>query len=199
MIQGSPEWKAIKAGKLSGSRFGKVMALNKRTGKPNKARLDLIADLIRERQTGVLTHVEPNECMAHGTRCEPMACAMYEFTCDVTVEHAAWIPHPDLNYVGFSPDGLIGEDGLLEIKCPFSEPRHTRTIDSGKCPEDYYAQVQGGMWVTGRRWCDFASFWEPTHELCVVRVKRDDEYINRLAVECAAVWAAVLNAQEKAA
>jgi putative phage-type endonuclease len=199
MEQGSPEWLAVKAGKISGSRFAACMALNKRNGQPNKPRRDLVADLIRERQTGVLTSIEPNEYMQHGTRCEPIACALYEFVHDVTVEHAAWIPHPELDYIGFSPDGLLGDDGMVEFKCPFVEARHTRTVDSGKCPDDYYPQVQGGLWVTGRQWAHFASFWEPAHDLCVVRVDRDDEFIYRLAAECAAVWSEVLNAQEEAA
>lgn len=203
MLQGDAEWRAIKAGKISGSRFGDVLALHKRTGKPNKPRLDLIRDLRRELETGVLTPLEVSETargyMAHGTRCEPIACALYEFVHDVTVEHAAWIPHPSIEYVGFSPDGLLGDDGMLEIKSPALEPRHTRTVISGKCPDDYLPQCQGGMWTAGRQYCDFVSFWEPTHELCVVRVYRDDDFINRLAAECAAVWADVLNAQEIAA
>jgi putative phage-type endonuclease len=198
MKQGDASWLAIKAGKLSGSRFRAVLDLNKRNGQPNKPRRDLIADLRRELVTGVLTPVEPNDYMAHGTRCEPIACALYEFLYG-EVTHAAWIPHPELAYVGFSPDALIGDDGLLEIKCPALEPRHTRTVESGKCPEDYYAQVQGGMWTCGRQWAHFASFYEPTHDLCVVRVERDETFIQRLAAECAAVWSQVIAQEEIAA
>lgn len=199
MQQGSPEWLAIKAGKISGSRFRAVLDLNKRNGQPNKPRRDLVAELVRELETGVLTSIEPNEYMAHGTRCEPMACALYEWERDVVVEHAAWIPHPTIEYVGFSPDGLVGDDGMIEIKSPALEPRHLRTVESGKCPDDYMPQVQGGLFVTGRQWCDFASFWEPTHELCVVRVQRDDQFIARLQAECAAVWAEVSTARRNAA
>lgn len=199
MIQGSAEWKAIKAGKISGSRFRAVMDLHKRTGQPNKPRRDLVADLARELRTGLLTEIDDNDYMAHGRRCEPIACALYEFTREVEVQHRAWVPHPSVPYVGFSPDGEIGDDGMVEFKCPFMEARHQRTVESGKCPDDYTPQVQGGLWVTGRQWCDFASFWEPEHDLCVVRVYRDEEYINRLAAECAAVWTETLNAREKAA
>jgi putative phage-type endonuclease len=199
VIQGSPEWLAIKAGKISGSRFADVLALNKRTGQPNKPRRDLIANLRVERETGVLTPVEVNEFMAHGTRCEPIACALFEFLHGVEVAHAAWIPHPTLDYVGFSPDGLLGDDGLLEIKSPYLEARHLRTVESQRCPDDYYPQCQGGLWVTGRQWVKFASFYEPTHDLAVVHVARDEQFINRLAAECAAVWAEVLTAQEIAA
>ena len=197
MIQGSPEWRAIKAGKISGSRFGAVMALNKRTGQPNKPRRDLIADLRRELETGVLTEIEDNEYMQHGRRCEPMACALYEFTFGVEVEHVAFVPGP-VPYVLYSPDGLPPL-GVLEVKCPFMEHRHQRTVESGKCPDDYYAQVQGGLWVTGRAWCDFASFWEATHDLHVVRVYRDEQFISRLAAECEAVWAEVTNREGIAA
>jgi putative phage-type endonuclease len=199
MEQGSPEWLAVKAGKISGSRFRAVLDLHKRTGHPNKPRRELVADLCRELETGVLTSIEPNEYMAHGTRCEPIACALYAFERDADVQHAAWIPHPTIAYVGFSPDGLVGDDGMIEIKSPALEPRHTRTVESGKCPDDYLAQCQGGLWVTGRAWCDFVSFWEPTHELCVVRVQRDETFIARLEAECAAVWAEVMAAQEIAA
>lgn len=199
MQQGDADWLAIKAGKISGSRFAAVMALHKRTGKPNKPRLDLIADLRRELETGVLTSIEPNEAMAHGTRCEPMACALYAWERDVEVQRRAWVPHPEVSYVGFSPDGEVGGDGLVEIKCPFLEPNHLRTVESGNCPDKYIPQVQGGLWVTGRQWCDFVSFWEPTHEICVVRVQRDEQFIARLQAECAAVWAEVTNARSGAA
>ena len=199
MQQGDASWRAIKAGKLSGSRFRAVLDLNKRNGQPNKPRRELVADLRRELATGLLTEIEPNEYMAHGTRCEPIACALYAFTHDVDVQHAAWIPHPEREYVGFSPDGLLGDDGMLEIKSPALDARHARTVNSGKCPDDYLPQCQGGLWVTGRQWCDFVSFWEPTHDLCVVRVYRDETFIKRLADECASVWAEVINAQENAA
>lgn len=199
MVQGDTAWLAVRCGRITGSRFGAVLDFHKRTGKPNVARRRLVETLRKEITTGVPEFTEPNAYMAHGTRCEPIACALYAFTHDVDVQHAAWIPHPSIEYVGFSPDGLVGDDGMVEIKSPALEPRHTRTVDSGKCPDDYLPQVQGGLWVTGRAWCDFASFWEPTHDLCVVRVQRDETFIARLEAECAAVWAEVIDAQEKAA
>lgn len=199
MIQGSPEWRAIKAGKISGSRFADVLALNKRTGQPNKPRRDLVLTLRAELASGMLTEIEPNEYMAHGTRCEPIACALYEFMHGVEVEHAAWIPHAELPFVGFSPDGLLGDDGLLEIKSPFMLHRHERTVVSQRCPDDYYPQVQGGLWTLRRKWAKFVSFWEPEHELCVVHVDRDEPFINRLAAECAAVWSEVIAHKEIAA
>lgn len=199
MIQGSEEWRLLRAGKITGSRFRAVMDLNKRTGLPNKPRRDLVQALRMELMTGQPDYVEPNEYMAHGSRCEPIACATYEFLHDCRVEHVAWIQHPTLAYVGFSPDGLLGDDGLIEIKSPALEPRHMRTVESGKCPDDYIAQVLGGLWVSGRKWAKFVSFWEPTHDLCVVHVERDEQYIKRLADECAAVWNEVNQQSEAAA
>lgn len=198
MIQGDDEWLAIKAAKISGSRFADVLALNKRNGTPNKPRRDLIVNLRRELFTGVLTPVEQNEYMAHGQAMEPLGCAAYEFLRDCEVTHAAWIPHPTIEYVGFSPDGLVGDDGIIEIKSPALEPRHMRTVESQRCPDDYLPQCQGGLWVTGRQWCDFVSYF-PSISVEIVRVYRDEEFINRLAAECAAVWTEVNNAQEKAA
>jgi putative phage-type endonuclease len=198
MEQDSPEWLALRCGKITGSRFKAVMDLNKRNGQPNKARRDLIATLQTELATGCPEYVEPNEYMAHGSAMEPLARLAYEFVRDCTCDVPAFIPHPTVEYVGYSPDGLVGDDGLIEIKSPFLEPRHTRTVESQRCPDEYIAQVQGGLWVTGRQWCDFISYF-PSISVEIVRVERNQEFINRLAAECAAVWAQVTSAQEQAA
>lgn len=198
MDQGSEEWRLMRCGKITGSRFRAVMDLNKRNGTPNKPRRDLVATLQMELATGIPEYVIPNEAMEHGSAMEPKARLAYEFLRDCRCEVPAFLQHPDLAYIGFSPDGLVGEEGIIEIKSPFLEPRHTRTRDSGKCPDDYYAQCQGGLWVTGRKWCDFISYY-PSISVEIVRVERDEEYINRLAAECAAVWSEVNNAQRTAA
>ena len=92
----------------------------------------------------------------------------------------------------------MGDDGLIEIKSPALEPRHTRTVTSQKCPDDYYPQCQGGLWVTGRTYCDFISYF-PSISVEIVRVYREEEFINRLEAECAAVWADVQTALESKA
>jgi len=198
VIQGSPEWLALRCGKITGSRFRAVLDLNKRTGQPNKPRRDLVQTLRMELATGEPEYVEPNDYMAHGTAMEPMARAAYEFLRDCECVVPAFVCHPSLPYVGYSPDGLIGDDGLVEIKSPAMEHRHTRTRDSRQCPDDYLPQVQGGLWVTGRQWADFVSYF-PSISVEIVRVERDEHYINRLAAECAAVWAEVINQAEQAA
>jgi putative phage-type endonuclease len=195
MEQGSPEWLALRVGKITGSRFKAVMDRSKRNGTPNAPRRKLVATLREELRTGFPEPFVENEYMAHGTRCEPLALAAYKFITGATVEHAAFVQHMEIPYVGYSPDGFIGPDGLLEIKCPALEPRHTRTVDSQKCPDDYLAQVQGGMWVCGLDWCDFVSYF-PSVSVEVVRVQRDPEFIYRLAVECASVWGEVISITE---
>lgn len=187
MEQGSPEWLAMRCGKITGSRFRAVMDLNKRNGQPNAARRRLVEVLRAEIATGEPEYVEANEYMAHGTAMEPLARKAYEFLRECQCEVPAFVCHPELPYVGFSPDGLVGEDGCIEIKSPALEPRHMRTVESRQCPEDYYPQVQGGLWVMGRQWCDFISYF-PSISVEIVRVERDEDYINRLAAECAAVW-----------
>jgi putative phage-type endonuclease len=195
MEQGSPEWLALRCGKITGSRFRAVMDLNKRNGQPNAARRRLVDVLRDELATNVPEYIEPNEYMAHGSAMEPLARRAYEFLRDRTCDVPAFITHPTLAYVGYSPDGLVSDDGLIEIKSPALEARHMRTVESRKCPDDYYPQVQGGLWVTGRQWCDFISYF-PEISVEIVRVERDEDFINRLAAECAAVWTEVNTAQE---
>lgn len=198
MEQGSPEWLALRCGKITGSRFKDVMALHKRNGTPNKPRLDLIETLRAELATGVPEYAEANEYMAHGTAMEPLARAAYEFLADCRCVVPAFIQHPTLPYIGFSPDGLVGEDGVIEIKSPALEPRHMRTVESQRVPDDYWWQVQGSLWVSGRQWCDFISYF-PAISVEVVRTYRNESDIERLAAECAAVWAQVIAQEEIAA
>lgn len=190
MEQGSHEWLLLRAGKITGSRFRAVMDLNKRNGQPNKPRRDLVATLRMELFTGEPEYVEQNEYMAHGSAMEPFARKAYEFMHDCVCEVPAFIAHPELPYIGYSPDGLIGENGLIEIKSPALEARHMRTVESRQCPDDYLPQVQGGMFVTGRQWCDFVSYF-PSISVEIVRVYRDDQFISRLETECARVWGEV--------
>lgn len=198
MEQGSPEWLALRCGKITGSRFRAVMDLNKRNGQPNVARRRLVEVLRAEIATGEPERVEVNEYMAHGSAMEPHARIAYEFARDCTCVVPAFIQHPELPYIGYSPDGLLDDDGLIEIKSPALEARHMRTVESRQCPDDYLPQVQGGLWVTGRQWCDFVSYF-PEISVEIVRVYRDESFINRLAAECAAVWSEVNNAQETVA
>jgi putative phage-type endonuclease len=193
VIQGSPEWIAARVGRITGSRFSAVMAIGKQ-GQALKARRDLVETLVAERRTGQPEYVEDNPYMAHGRRCEPLARLAYEFETGRTVQQEGLIVHPEFAHIAFSPDGLIGDDGLWECKCPALEPRHRRTLETRRVPDEYLPQVQGGLWVCGRQWADYTSYYPSLPDgdgVVIVRVERDSGYIARLAAECAKVQAEV--------
>lgn len=180
--QGSAEWHSVRLGMITASRMSDV--LSKGRGKaPSKTAETYMIELIAERLTGEAKPFFENEAMRHGSETEPQARAMYELVSGNEVEEVAFIEHDD--YVGVSPDGIIGEDGLLEIKCPNTTTQIKRFL-SGKYSTDYTAQIQAQLWVSGRQWCDFVSF-DPRLDVdacyLVERVERDEEYIEEMAAK----------------
>jgi hypothetical protein len=123
--------------------------------------------------------------MEWGTQTEPMARIAYEAQANVFVEQVAFVDHPTIEWFGCSPDGLVGETGLIEIKCPASKT-HIKYLLSGKPPAKYVPQMQCQMAVTGREWCDFVSYDPRLPEdlqLFVVRLERDVSYIMAMEEE----------------
>jgi len=180
--QRSPEWFAVRAGKFTGSKFADAMARSKKSGEPLKACTDLIWQVVTERMTGRPIESYRNQAMDWGVENEPNAKLAYEFVSDITVAEEGFIIHPEYDFIGVSPDGLIDEDGGIEIKCPFNSQRHLERFIIGM-PDEYKAQVQGCLWVTQREWWDFVSFdprMPPNAQLYIQRVYRDEEYINDL-------------------
>tara|TARA_B100001063_G_C16779142_1_gene569394 strand:- start:17497 stop:18123 length:627 start_codon:yes stop_codon:yes gene_type:complete len=180
MEQGSQEWLELRLGKVTASKFKDVMT-NGRGNKPSATAKTYMIKLIAEILRGEPLPFFENDAMKWGTETEPQARAMYELKNDVEVKEVAFV---ELNeFVGVSPDGLVGEDGLLEIKCPNTETQIKRFLDDVGLPSDYEAQVQGQLWVTGRQWCDFVSF-DPRIDVeasyIQTRVYRDEEYIAKL-------------------
>lgn len=176
--QGSDEWLQMRAGKVTASNFSKVMA--KGAGKTRKTYLyQLAAEIL----TSAPIETFKNAAMEWGNECEPQARAMYEFNEDVEVEEVTFIH--GIEGVGVSPDGLVGDNGMLEIKSPNTTTQIERYL-SGKFPSTYKAQVQGQLWVAEREWEDFLSF-DPRIEgkasYFKIRVERDDSYIRDLEVE----------------
>lgn len=174
-IQGSEEWFEAKLGIVSASNFSKV--LNKGAGRGLYMR-----KLIAERLTGLREEGYHDKNMDNGNETEAEARKYYETAYDCEVKQAGFVLRDD--DVGCSPDGLIGEEGSIEIKCPLSST-HVFNILSGKMPTEYIPQVQGLLWVTGRQWCDFISF-DPkvvSRPVSVVRIERDVEYIIKLAAK----------------
>lgn len=181
--QGSPEWFAQRLGKVTASRVADVIAKTK-TGY-STSRDNYMAQLVCERMTNTVAESYSNAAMQWGTETEPLARAAYEAHEDVLVDEVAMISHPTIEAAGASPDGLVGDDGLLEIKCP-NTATHIDTLLSQLVPTKYMTQMYWQLACTGRQWCDFVSF-DPRLpkelQLFVVRVPRNDVYIAMLEEE----------------
>lgn len=180
--QRSVEWFQARCGKATASRFKDVIAKIK-TGEA-AVRRNYKAQLVVERLTSVAQETYTNAAMQYGTETEPQARAAYEFKSDNLVTEVGFIPHSTLQ-AGCSPDGLIGEDGGVEIKCPFQSAVHIETLLNG-IPPEHIAQIQGSLWITGRQWWDFVSYdgRMPAHlQLYIKRVERDEKYITALETE----------------
>lgn len=172
-IQGSEEWFESRLGFVTASNFHKV--LNKKTGRGLYMR-----KLAAERLTGLMEESYKNEVMEKGIETEQEARCYYETVNDCEVEQVGFVMRDE--WIGGSPDGLVGKDGLIEIKCPLSST-HIEIILSEKMPSFHIPQVQGLLWVTDRKWCDFVSF-DPkilSRPMFCVRIERDTEYFKRLA------------------
>lgn len=180
IIQGSPEWLAIRCGKVTASRVADVVAKTKSGWGASRA--NYMAELIAERLTGVATPSYTNAAMQWGTEKEPDARAAYEFRFDQTVALVEFAQHPRIAASGASPDGLVGDDGLCEIKCP-NTATHIDTLLGQGVTAKYETQMQWQMACTDRSWCDFVSYDPRLPEsmrLFVYRLGRDDRLIGEL-------------------
>lgn len=155
MEQRSDEWFAARLGKVTASKIVDVMAKTK-TGW-GAGRANYMAQLISERLTGEQQSSFSNAAMQWGTDTEPQARAAYTLITGRTVQEVGFVDHPAIPMSGASPDGLVGDDGLVEIKCP-NTSTHLETLITGAVPTKYRKQMLWQMACTGRSWCDFASF-----------------------------------------
>lgn len=181
--QGTPEWFAQRCGKATASRIADIVAKTK-TGY-SASRANYCAQLVVERMTGVVGESYTNAAMQHGIDTEPEARDAYCFYQNASVENAEFVPHPSISMSGASPDGYVGDLGLVEIKCPNSAT-HIETLLGKSVPGKYQTQIQWQIACTGRAWCDFVSYDPrmPEHlKLFVRRVHRDDEHIANLEME----------------
>lgn len=183
VAQGSTEWFAARLGKVTASRVADVIARTK-TGY-GASRANYMAELICERLTGAAAERFTNAAMAWGTEREPEARELYEFQHDAEVTQVGFVAHPRIAMSGASPDGLVGDDGMVEIKCP-NTATHLETLEGQAAPAKYVTQMLWQMACTGRAWCDFVSFDPrlPAHmRLFVKRVHRDGARIAELEAE----------------
>lgn len=182
--QESQGWMQDRAGKFTASRASDLMAKTK-TG-PSASRGNLIALLAVERLTGQCVETYTNAAMQRGIDTEAEARDAYSFAKGVAVDECGFIPHPTLPNVGASPDGLLGDDGLLEIKVPASMAKHLDALRTGAHAVEYRWQLQHQLMVTGRAYVDAVSY-DPRFpdglQLAVTRVLRDEAAIAELLAE----------------
>ena len=181
--QGTDEWFAIRIGKVTASRVADVIAKTK--SGYSASRDNYMAQLVCERLTGQKGESFTNAAMQHGTETEPLARLAYEVSQNVLVDQVGFVPHPTIKMAGASPDGLVGDNGLIEIKCP-NTATHIETLLSESVPTKYYTQMQFQMACTEREWCDFVSFdnrLPQELQLFVKRVPRDSMYIRLMEDE----------------
>lgn len=154
--QRSPEWFAARLGNLTGSRFAAALDIQK-SGKPGSKRELLIRQLVAERLTGEPTEFFETRAMRYGTEHEDEARAAYIMETGNDVDPAPYTPHPTIAKLGASPDGLIGDFGVLEIKVPESST-FVKYCISGEVPDEYKPQMLLELLCTGRAWCDFVAY-----------------------------------------
>jgi putative phage-type endonuclease len=182
--QGSDAWFAERIGAITASRIKDVVAKTAKSGY-SASRKNYLAQLLCERMTGTKQESYTNAAMIHGIEQEPFARSTYEMHRDGMVMEVGYVPHPTIAGSGASPDGLVGEDGLLEIKCP-NTATHLEYLIAGEVPAEYKPQMAWQMACTGRKWCDFVSYDPrmPTkHQFFCIRYERDDKYIAELEAE----------------
>lgn len=181
--QGTEAWQALRRGKVTASRVADI--IKKTKSGYSTSRKNYAAQLLCERLTGRTAESFTNAAMQWGVEKEPEARAAYEFMKDATVELAAFVDHPAIAMSGASPDGFVGEDGLVEIKCPLTAT-HLEMVMGGEIDADYVTQIQWQLACTGRKWCDFVSFDPrlPAHlQIVIRRIERDQRTIIELETE----------------
>jgi len=177
--QRSDEWFKIRCGKVTASRVSDIIAKTKSGWGASRA--NYMAQLIAERLTGEVADSYSNSAMQWGIDHEQEARTAYEFYENEGVQEIGFVQHNDLES-GASPDGLVGKDGLIEIKCP-NTATHIQTLLDQKIPKKYETQMLWQMECTGRKWCDFVSYDPRMPEnlkLFVKRFERDDERLDEI-------------------
>lgn len=172
-----------KQGKITASRFADVMTSGTKGNKWGKTAKAYAYTVALER-LGVEMPELTAKALEWGQYYEPEAIELYQSTTGNVVGLTDVVQHPQLEYVAGTPDGLIGTDGIIEVKCPYNPVNHMANLKEGEQINDYWWQIQGYLWLTDRQWCDFVSY-DPRFpeglQLAVHRVNRDEEEISKLA------------------
>ena len=176
--QGSPEWFKIRCGMPTASNFDKLITSK---GEPSKQRQKYLYKVAGEYVTGISEETYQNAAMLRGVEMEQEARNFYEMINNVSVQQVGFCVGESAIEYGCSPDGFVGDKGMIEIKCP-SLAIHVGYLLDDKIPTDYIQQIQGELLATGREWNDFISYY-PGIKSLIIRVQRDEEFIKALRVE----------------
>lgn len=182
--QGSAEWLQARCGLITASKISDVMAKG-RGNAPSATRATYMGTLAAERLSGNPVEHFTSSAMDWGTETEPQARAQYSMRTGEMIAEVGFVPHPSIVNAGASPDGLVGELGLVEIKCP-NTATHIANLRGATIKSGYMLQMQWQMACTGRKWCDFVSFDPrmPDHlAMKITRVPRDNEKITEITAE----------------
>ena len=197
IIQRTDAWQQARCGKVTASKVSDLLAKTK--SGPAASRKNYLAQLVCERLTGVKAEGYKSAEMQWGIDNEAAARQAYEAQMFADVAQIGFVDHPSIKMAGCSPDGLVGEDGLIEIKCP-NTATHIETLISGEADKKYFAQMQMQMSCTGRAWCDFVSY-DPRLPvdlmLFIKRVPRDEAYVAEMEAEITAFLAELDETVEK--
>ena len=183
-MQQTPEWYAARLGKVTASSVHKVLARTK-TGY-GADRANYLTQLVLERVTGTKADSYTNAAMQWGIDQEPFARAAYEAAKGLLVDEVGFVQHPTIAMAGASPDGLVGNDGMVEIKCPDSKTALECWLSEDPVESKYFAQMQWQMRCADRAWCDYVVF-DPRMpikaQLFIYRVNRNDTWIKVTEME----------------
>lgn len=185
-LAGTNQWHAARRGCLTASRMADAIAVLK-NGKPSEARRKLMFDLLAERMSGVAVEHYVTPAMEWGIAHQADATAAYEAETGELVGPEVFVLHPSIDWFGATPDGIIGSDGLIEIKCP-TTPKHLAWVMAGEVPDEHKPQILAQLACTGRQWVDFVSF-DP-------RVKKPQLFIRRFHPERAEIERVEVGARE---
>ena len=176
-IQSSVQWHELRFGKVTASKFSAVLAKGQ-----GKTRKSYMMQLAAEILTGQQQDSYSNSAMEWGTEQEPNARKYYEAVNNCKVEQVGFVERDE--WIACSPDGLVGDDGLIEIKC-CNSTTYITTILANKMPTTHIPQVQGQLWVCERKYCDFVSYDPRVKDrpFFCKRVYRDETFIKELEVQ----------------
>ena len=176
---------------ISPSQFAKIMTSGRKKDELFGQTAQSYADEVVCRIMSFPVDDFTSDAMMYGITNEPLAVQAYELNKMVSVDYTKdRVLHPKYEYISGEPDGLVGEDGILEIKCP-NPTNHFKNLLNGEQISQYMYQIQGYLWLTDRQWCDFCSFrpdYPEKYRLSVNRVVRDQDMIDTLEERCVLFW-----------